>query len=746
MPQSRAPRPSSNGARAARPARSNRPGPVALSPAQQGGPVTPGSFTDLAGLQRDIGNRAMQRVVATGASSTPPQMPSNARGPLRALPLVTSPIQPRTVKPAMQPARAAASTINRSLIQLKRTMVTSDTTSRIRTSDMTGDVAKDLKSVKKGKKGTSYKRAQEVELTGAGDAKTPDGSVAWYRIGAPQNKEFIKATKVLVNFSDESAFNNKTRGGGNTPSVVDGTLGGIAEISNAVDDPLVETGRRQDLEVEKWKAQNPGKDPDTEPGAPSGASTGLTRLEGGVWLTAGIFGMAVSIKNLADDDKSAWEKIDAAISLMGSTAGVIGSISQIVGTHLEDGSSAQENAKGFGSWGLGYQEMFAGLAAGVKTVKAVVDLVKMIVDEDKHSSSEWVRATGALLKSGLETAKGVLRSIRQISETLGGSVTEQFAQVLPGLDIAIAAVKSIVQGYYLIVSAIAWHRMSALKKDLAGQDPEKFKEARKSYKHDSARVAQLEAMVQEKNAKIAKARSKLAKEKNPKTKAALQEKIDKLIVKRDNYAASKKLAEDTSNDTETQQTLSGGPDRTGIEEYDLATSLETDNKRRVVRQTIHIISNLVAIAASIASLVSGPGAPGAIALKAAAIGIDTSLPFFRWIKQQGRNMASRNEAKGEEGLTNKIFNADKSDTAKLADRKKQAVVMLKMIAKLNPLIDQASTGDPQAETALKAQGKRIKVYLKASGVSTNELFALNGKPEKQVLLLVKAMAQRELDE
>ncbi|HMO54695.1 MAG TPA: hypothetical protein PJ994_09340, partial [Tepidiformaceae bacterium] len=112
----------------------------------------------------------------------------------------------------------------------------------------------------------------------------------------------------------------------------------------------------------------------------------------------------------------------------------------------------------------------------------------------------------------------------------------------------------------------------------------------------------------------------------------------------------------------------------------------------------------------------------------------------------GRNMASRNEANGEEGLTNKIFNADKSDTAKLADRKKQAVVMLKMIAKLNPLIDQASTGDPQAETALKAQGKRIKVYLKASGVSTNELFALNGKPEKQVLLLVKAMAQRELDE
>ena len=35
---------------------------------------------------------------------------------------------------------------------------------------------------------------------------------------------------------------------------------------------------------------------------PSGASTGLTRAEGGMWLAAGIFGMATSIKDLADND------------------------------------------------------------------------------------------------------------------------------------------------------------------------------------------------------------------------------------------------------------------------------------------------------------------------------------------------------------------------------------------------------------------------------------------------------------
>lgn len=651
-------------------------------------------------------------------------------------------------RPSPQPPTAAAHTLTTGLLQFKKSVVMIPTWSRAGKSP-TGDPAKDYKLAGKGSKLRNFKRGDQVELADSGHRAKPNDTKKWLKVEGQSGGGFIKSTKLLEGFSAEASFDSKTRGGEDDGSPVWGAIKGAGDISNAIDDPLVETGRRQDLDVEKWKKDNPTKSED-DPGAPSGASTGLTRAEGGMWLAAGIFGMATSIKDLADNDKDAWERVDAAISLANSTAGVIGSIAQIAGTHLEDDSPAQANAEGFGAWGLGYQEMFTGLSAGVKTIKSVVDLVKMLVDEDKHSSAEWVKATGALLTAGLETAKGVLRSIRQVSETLGGAVTEQFAKVLPGLDIAIAAVKSIVQGYYLLLSAIAWHRMSTLKKDLGQSDPEKFKEARKAYKHDSARVAQLEAMVQEKNAKIDKAKKKLKAVEDkaivdPKAQRELHEKIQKLERKRDAYEQSKTLALTQSNDTETAQVAAGGPDRVAIEEYDLSVSLESDNKRRVARQAIHIVSNLIAIGASIASLVSGPGAPAAIALKAAAIGVDTSLPFFRWVKQQGRNAASRAEAKGAPLVANLVFNADKSDTAKLADRKKQAVTMLKMIARLNPLIVRVSAGDALAEPLLRAQGDRIKLYLKASGVNTNELFALNGQPAKQVLLLVKAMAQRELD-
>ena len=132
-------------------------------------------------------------------------------------------------------------------------------------------------------------------------------------------------------------------------------------------------------------------------------------------------------------------------------------------------------------------------------------------------------------------------------------------------------------------------------------------------------------------------------------------------------------------------------------------------------------------------------APAAIGLKAAAAGIDISLPFFRWVKQKGRDSAARNEAKGESGITNKIFNADKSSAAKLSERKKQAVAMLKMVARLNTYIS-----DPALHQQLRVQGKRVEMYLAASGVDTEKLYSMNGNASGQVELIMKALSAREL--
>jgi len=190
----------------------------------------------------------------------------------------------------------------------------------------------------------------------------------------------------------------------------------------------------------------------------------------------------------------------------------------------------------------------------------------------------------------------------------------------------------------------------------------------------------------------------------------------------------------------------GGPTRLQLEERELASDLSVANKRRVTRQAIHIGTNLVQVAGSIAALVSGPGAPAAVALKLSAAGVDASLPLFRWIKQKGRDVAAKNLAKGEPGRMNKIFNADKSTAAKLAARKKQAVVILTMVGKLHRYFPRATEGDAFDEqvAVLKEQAKRVEGYIRASGCPPEKLYAANGKPDEQVRILVAELSRREL--
>ena len=184
-----------------------------------------------------------------------------------------------------------------------------------------------------------------------------------------------------------------------------------------------------------------------------------------------------------------------------------------------------------------------------------------------------------------------------------------------------------------------------------------------------------------------------------------------------------------------------------LAEVELAGELGSVNRKRIVRQSVHISTNLVQIAGSIATLVSGPGAPAPLALKASAAGIDLSLPFFRGIKQFGRNIAAKNRAKGTSGISNKIFNADKSSAAKIQMRKRQAVRILTMVTQLNNLMP--TTRNPIEYTrqieALKAQAERVENYIVATGCDPERLYRANGKPAEQIKILVEELAKREFE-
>lgn len=656
-------------------------------------------------LQRQYGNRAVQGLV-------PPKSPAGA---------------PRSPAAVGASARITASA-TAGLLQLKPALVASNTSTRILGAPLTDKGPADSKAIAKSPRGRARKKLDSVELAegSAPHIRDEGGGFAWYRLQGP-TREYILAAKVIGGLA---AAPPAAEEAAEAPSF--DTLDYAGTMTGKVDDYLVDHIRGISL-------------------AGGTASAELVRGESFTWAGAGLLGMAVGLRGLFTGEASAWDRVTALFSTLSSTASTAGAAAQLASTFYDSKSAEGVATTTTGAWMFAYADMFATLANGVKTLKAVVDLVKMAVGDEKHTKAAYLQTGADVLTNGLETAKGVLRTIRGINEALaGGTVGAQFQQVIPGFDIAIAAVKTITQGYYLIVSAVEWKRMNkrkaALKEELAAQNytPEQIKAALQRYKSEEALSAKLGYLLVVTEAKLEALRAKRDQLDPGETakREALDEKIRTLEAKRRDYAGRKDAHDRTSRREEGRD----GPTRKELEELDLSGDLALANKRRVTRQAVHISTNLAQIAGAIATLVSGPGAPAALSLKLAAAGVDASLPLFRWIKQKGRDTAAANLAKGETGLSNRIFNADKSSAAKLAARKKQAVVILMMVHNLNDLIprsDDRATRVAELE-ALKAQMRRVEAYIGASGCPPDKLYAAAGKPDEQISILVKELSRREL--
>jgi hypothetical protein len=523
-----------------------------------------------------------------------------------------------------------------------------------------------------------------------------------------------------------------------------GWMGGMV---NPADEMLVDMYRRREMKEE-------------------GTGTGLVIPEGAVWavggalgMYGGIVGMAKSLKDICNSEKDAYERVQAAFDLatafsdyMGGGIGVAGGVSQIVG-QAKDSDLATSSS----SWFLGFGDMFGTLSSGIKTIKGVVNLVHMRFEKAEHGKEEWTVAGYSALNSALETAKGVFKSIRSMNEAMGGVMTSAASQlatqVALGLDIAINAFKSIMQGYYLIKSAVYTYKMNQRKNKLesklfrkGGFSKEKVSEATKFYDEREGMIATLDDLIAKNEQTIKEKREEL---KNPTRWTRFkgkfsdpQKKITELEQQNRTYATNKAKIQAEIQGRKQDQML---PQAKDIAELRLAGELRWVNTKRIVRQSIHITTNLVQIGASIASFVSGPGAPAALALKATAAGIDTSLPFFRWIKQKSRDLAAERAAKKGE-VSNKFLRVDKSSAAKLQARKNQAVSIMMMAVKLNDYVPTGTNPPPEQIAKFKKHAERVETYIRATGCSPKKLYRENGKPMEQVKILVKELSKRELGE
>jgi hypothetical protein len=660
---------------------------------------------------------------------------------------------------------------------------------RVVTGPLAGDADQRARQINKSRMQTLYNKGDVIPLEDNDSLHVKDkkGNIVWYRVKKGTANEYVRAEKVLLGARPGTEGMEQEGEDGKAKKAF-GVIGWAGEATSSADERLVEElrGLTAGTETFEKSIENlPEEQQETliKSNPLYAKQAKVSYAEGAVWAGSGLLGMAVALKDVVSDEKSAWERVQAAFNFVASGEGVLGGVTQIISGATEGKTS--EVTTGISAFALGYQEFFSGLANLVKTAKSGVDMVKMVAEQargKRHGQQEWLQAGASLLQGALETLKSAARTARAIHEALGGAVTSTASQVLSniaiGFDIAIAAVKSVFQGYYLAVSARQWWLMSQRKKELKGElgqkgyTKEQVKESRGAYRRGEAMKATLDQLIAKNEKAIAAKQDEivnmstkgpqwLLKRRLAKVKT-LQDEIAALEKQNEDFKAQKAESEDQMKAREEvregstivdvtgstgQTSVPGVPTRSDLAEVELASELGAANRKRVVRQAIHIGANLVQIAGSIAALVSGPGAPAAIGLKAAAAGVETSLPFFRAIKQFGRNVAAKNIATtGKKGISGRIFNADKSTAAKLQSRKKQAVLILMMVADLNKLIPKVPKLTAQHLAPLKKQMARVEGYIQATGCEPEKLYRANGKPQEQVKILVAELSKREFGE
>jgi len=623
----------------------------------------------------------------------------------------------------------------------------------------------------------------EVEDNDATHIKDKKGNVAWYRVKGTTN-EYIRASKVLdleyhpsgdkieglaelrTLISSESQKEGfKGRGSG-----VETTSEGYSPLEEAktgydipteIIDSLAGIGQKR----EEAKAE--GKTDYSDVKIPNAQVQNLLYASGAMGIAGGMFGFAISIKKLISSESEAMDRVEAVFELI-SGAGDIGKSASDIAKTAQGGITAGKDLAS--SQASAFFESFSGVVktifSGVKTIASIVKAVQMLASEKKYSVGEGVRQATDIFQNLVETAQGVVSSIKTIWDAFG-EAPKSIGAAVPGLGFVLSGLSLIMKGYYLAKSAYWGVRMSQEKKSLrqalsqergaqykkSGLTPEqkkqrseqKFKETRDLYRRQEAIIATSQAAKTKAQATKTKLETRLNRitgtdQKSLERKQALQVKIDRLTAKITQYDTNINAARQAIAGKETKQTHSGAKQflsREQLGEFELATELGYINKKRVVRQAIHIGTEIMKVAGEIASLASASGVAAGISigLKASASGIELSLPFFRAIKQWGRNRAARKMAEsGTYDDKASMFNWKKATAAKLEMRKKHAVRILLMAANLDLT---------QPRATIEKHAKRVENYIRAAGGSPAALYRLNGQPMAQIKLLATAMARRE---
>ncbi len=419
----------------------------------------------------------------------------------------------------------------------------------------------------------------------------------------------------------------------------------------------------------------------------------------------GLIGLAQGFKDLSNPEAETHKLIEAALSVEQNAMKTGESVSKLI--HTASGSSTATTASKFGSTFEGFGAAFGGIKEAFIGMHKLVDLVN---NHQDFSTEEKIKTSAEIGIHALQTGRSIVLSVKAFIELVDSAgASGHLMAAVPGLDIAISAVKIIMDSYYFIVSnsnrKLMNERRKALRQKQSGKD---LDSASEFYRTRDAEIANKKAVIKADEKRLA----------NPKTKDKdrIRDRVEKL--KAEILILEAKESDDATRDE--------------VGEFTMATELRDANTKRVTRQGIHIANEMLKIAGSIATL-TGMGAQAGAAIKGATAAVDLALPATRMAKQAGRDRQARKLAKGKTDKATRHFDVTKSSAAKNDFRIAQVKYLIGLIIDL-------SYKDPVKDAA---DFKVVKNYLKASGVSTKKLFKENGNPQKQIKILLDAIQNRE---
>lgn len=348
-------------------------------------------------------------------------------------------------------------------------------------------------------------------------------------------------------------------------------------------------------------------------------------------------------------------------------------------------------------------------SAGCATISTGFSVVKKIVDKDKITKGEAAN----LGIDSLNSIKDVVSSIADLMDIFSKAPSGLVA-ANPALQIAISACKIIMDTYYLYESYNQKSLMNKRQEQLlekAGSKGAQYDKASEAYRKRDARIANKKYVIRMDEKRLAKGET-------------LSDDGTKL---EDRIATLTKECEDIKNES-----VHSIPYEE-IEEYAVAKELQYINKKRIIRQSVHVSTSVAKIAGSIAIL-SGAGALAGGIVSGAASATEGGMVAVRKAKQKGRDKKATKVAKGKSaGLLLSKFDDSKSSMAKSADRLNKVKFIIKKAVTISAEV-------PKKEANIKS----LENYVKATGVNTGKLYSKNGEADTQIKLMFEAMSQREM--